>query len=225
MKKILIVVAHPDDEVIGAGGTIARLVSEGYQAYTLILGEGITSRDETRSRKKREKDIKDLRTHAHRANRMLGVKKVFIRDLPDNRFDSIPLLDIVKIIEKIKNDIKPNIVFTHYGDDLNIDHQVTYKAVITATRPVTNETVKEIYSFETPSSTEWNYPLRFSPDVFFDIKKTIAIKLKAARQYKTEIREFPHPRSLKGMEINAKQLGMKVGLECAEVFKNIRLIK
>jgi LmbE family N-acetylglucosaminyl deacetylase len=224
-NKILIVSAHPDDEVLGCGGTVARLVKEGYQAYTLILGEGITSRDEKRDRAKRETEIQKLKDQAKKANKIIGVEEVFMYDFPDNRFDTVPLLDIVKVIEKIKNDIKPDIIFTHYGKDLNIDHQITYKAVITATRPVVGEPVKEIYSFEVPSSTEWNFPLSFSPDVFFDISETIDIKIKALEEYKTELREYPHPRSLEGIKINAQSWGLKIGVKYAEVFKCIRIIK
>ncbi len=225
MKRILVVAAHPDDEVLGCGGTIAKLINEGYQVYTLILGEGITSRDEKRNAKKRGREIKELRKQVYTANEIMGVKKVFIYDFPDNRFDTVPFLDIVKIIEKLKNKLKPNIVFTHHEKDLAIDHQIVYRAVITAARPLKEETVKEIYSFEIPSSTEWCYPLRFSPDVFFDISKSIGIKLKAIKKYKTELREFPHPRSLGGIKLNAEYWGMRTGLKYAEAFQAARIIR
>ena len=225
LKNILIVVAHPDDEVLGCGGTVARLNKEGHTIYTLILGEGVTSRDNIRNRNKRENEIIDLKNYAEKANIILGVKKVFFYDFPDNRFDTIPFLDIVKVIEKIKNKIKPVIIFTHYEKDLNIDHQIIYRAVITATRPLEEETVKEIYSFEIPSSTEWSYPLSFSPNVFYDISETIDIKLKALKEYKSELKEYPHPRSLEGFRLIAKNWGMKVGIEYAEAFKVVRIIK
>jgi len=224
-NKILIVSAHPDDEVLGCGGTVARLVKEGYQAYTLILGEGITSRDENRDRAKRETEIQKLKNQAEKANKIIGVEEVFMYDFPDNRFDTVPFLDIVKVIEKIKNDIKPKIIFTHYEKDLNVDHQITYKAVITATRPVVGEPVKEIYSFEILSSTEWNFPLSFSPDVFFDITKTLKYKLKAIEIYKSELKKIPHPRSIGSIKINAQMWGIKVGLGYVEAFKNIMTIK
>jgi len=153
------------------------------------------------------------------------VKKVFFHGFPDNRFDTVPFLDIVKVIETIKNKIKPEIIFTHYVKDLNIDHQITYKAVITATRPVREETVKEVYSFEIPSSTEWSYPLSFSPNVFYDILGTIDVKLEALEEYKTELRGYPHPRSLEGVKLIAKFWGMKVGLKYAEAFELVREIK
>jgi len=225
MNKILIISAHPDDEVLGCGGTVARLNKEGHTIYTLILGEGVTSRDDLRDIKKREKNILELKGEAKKANAILGVKEVFFRNFPDNRFDTVPFLDIVKVIEKIKNNIKPDIIFTHYEKDLNIDHQITYKAVITAARPIKGETVKEIYSFEIPSSTEWSFPLSFSPNVFYDISETIETKLKALEEYKSELKEYPHPRSLEGIELIAKNWGMKVGLNYAEAYKTVRIIK
>ena len=224
-KKVLVVAAHPDDEVLGCGGTIARLIKEGFEVYTLILGEGITSRDNMRDRKRREEEITELKGEAKEANKILGVKEVFFYDFPDNRFDTVPFLDIVKVVEKVKNSINPEIIFTHYERDLNVDHQITYRAVITATRPLKEESVKEIYSFEIPSSTEWRYPLSFSPDIFFDISTTIDIKIRALEKYKTELRKYPHPRSLEGVKLIAKNWGIKVGLEYAEAFKVVRILK
>ena len=221
-KNILIVAAHPDDEILGSGGTVARLIKEGYEAYTVILGEGITSRD---GRKESLEEIKELKKEASKANKILGVNEVYTYDFPDNSFDTVPLIDIVKTIEKIKNKIKPQIIFTHYEKDLNIDHRITYSAVLTAARPLPGESVKEIYSFEVLSSTEWNYPLTFFPDTFFDVTKTIELKIKAMEEYKSEIRSFPHPRSSKGIKLNASCHGMKVGIEYGEAFKTVRIIK
>lgn len=224
-KTILIVCAHPDDEVLGCGGTVARLVKEGYEVFTLILGEGITSRDYTRDRNKREKELEELKKRAYKANDIIGVKEVFLYEFPDNRFDTVPLLDIIKAVEKVKKEVEPAMIFTHYAKDLNIDHQVTYKAVITATRPLPEETVKEIYSFEILSSTEWNYPQTFSPDVFFNISNTLGHKQKAMEIYKSELKEFPHPRSLDGIKLNAEYWGMCIGLRYAEAFKTVRVVR
>lgn len=224
-KKILIVAAHPDDEVLGCFGTVARLIKEGYEAYTLILGEGKTSRDEQRVLENKKDEIKTLNNEIHSANMLIGIKKVFVESFPDNRFDSVDLLDIVKVISKVKNEVNPDIIFTHYENDLNIDHQITYKAVITATRPMVDESVKEIYSFEILSSTEWNYPLTFSPDTFFDIADTIELKIQAMSKYSSELCEYPHPRSLEGITLNAKYQGMRVGKEYVEAMKSVRRIK
>ena len=224
-KKILIVAAHPDDEVLGCFGTVSKYIKEGYDAYTLILGEGKTSRDERRNVDSKKDEIEKLNTEIINANKSIGIKKVFIEHLPDNRFDSVDLLDIVKIINKIKEELKPDIIFTHYENDLNIDHSLTYKAVLTATRPMEDECVKEIYSFEVLSSTEWEYPLSFSPDYFVDISETIELKLEAMNKYNSELKEFPHPRSLEGIKLNAKYHGMKVGRKYVEAFKTIRVIR
>ena len=131
----------------------------------------------------------------------------------------------MKAIEKVKKKIRPDVVFTHYRNDLNIDHRIVYEAVITATRPMNSETDKEIYSFESPSSTEWNFPLSFSPNTFVDVKGTINIKLKALAAYRGELRKLPHPRSLAGVRFNALSWGMKIGIEYAEAFECIRCIK
>ncbi len=223
-KRLLVVAAHPDDEILGCGGTVARLVDEGYEAYSLVLGEGITSRDDKRDQEKRAEDIKQLKKQISRANKIVGIKEVFTHEFPDNRFDTLPLLDIVKVIEKLKNQIRPDLIFTHFEKDLNIDHRITYQAVVTATRPLPREPVRCIYSFEILSSTEWNWPLSFSPDVFFNIEKGINKKIEAMREYKSELRDFPHPRSLKGIKLNAEYRGMLTGLKYAEAFKLVRAI-
>lgn len=224
MKKILIIAAHPDDEILGCGGTALRLAKEGNEIYTMILGEGITSRDDVRNSEIHKNELSSLRSDLESANKVIGAKDVFVETFPDNRFDSVPLLDIVKSIEKIKNKIKPDMVFTHFANDMNIDHTITNRAVLTATRPMVDETVKTIYAFEVLSSTEWNFPLSFNPDTFFDISDFIEGKKEAMSLYKNEIREFPHPRSVKGIELNSAYWGMRVGLNFAEAFVTLRNI-
>lgn len=222
IKKILIVAAHPDDEVLGCFGTVAKFIKDGYEAYTLILSGGKTSRGEI---DKKELDL--LQDEMEKANELIGIKKVFIANFPDNAFDSIALLEIVKEIEKIKNEIMPEIIFTHHIGDMNIDHQITHKAVLTATRPMKDECVKTIYSMEVPSSTEWNgflSQMAFVPNVFFEIDDTIDLKIDAMAQYRSELREYPHPRSLKHLKELAKVNGTKVGLNYSENFMLIRSI-
>ncbi len=224
-NNILIIAAHPDDEVLGCGGTIARLSSEGQEVNVLILGEGITARDRRRNSAKRKKEIWTLHKQTDKANLLLGVKKVINLGLPDNRFDELPLIEIVKKIEEVKNKINPKVIFTHYRNDLNIDHRTTYRAVITATRPIKGELVQEIYSFETISSTEWNFPQTFSPNVFFDISKFIDIKIKAMEQYLSEIKKNIHPRSSRGIKLEAESHGIKTGFDFVEAFEAVRIMK
>lgn len=224
-KRILVVAAHPDDEILGCGATLKRLINEGHDVYTLILGEGITSRDQKRNVNKRRKELAELRKQIDLASKIIGVKKTYIHYFPDNRFDSLPILEFIKVIENVKREIKPAIIFTHYEKDLNIDHQITYRAVITATRPLSGESVKEIYSFEIPSSTEWSYPQNFSPNIYYDVTDYLKYKLEAMARYKIELREYPHPRSINAIEMNAAMWGIKTGVGCAEAFSCVRLIR
>ena len=224
-NRILIIAAHPDDEILGCGGTVSRLVSEGASAFTMILGEGATSRDDNRNRDSRIEEIKTLKRNIEKANEIIGVEETFSFDFPDNRFDSVPLLDIVKTIEKVKIRVQPNIVFTHFSNDLNIDHYITNKAVLVATRPMSNEVVKEVYAFEVLSSTEWNFPLSFSPNYFVEITNSLKEKQMAMNVYKGELRKYPHPRSLKAIEINAEYWGTRTGLGKAEAFATLRCMR
>ena len=159
------------------------------------------------------------------ANQRIGITKTHVYDYPDNRFDTVPLLDTCKNHHGSQGQDKTGYVFTHYEKDLNIDHCLTYRAVLTATRPMKDETVKEIYSFEVLSSTEWNYPLGFQPDVYVEITATIDDKVQAMEFYGSEIKAYPHPRSLKGIRLHAQYRGMSVGVEYAEAFKLVRMNK
>jgi LmbE family N-acetylglucosaminyl deacetylase len=221
-SKVLVVAAHPDDEVLGCGGTIARLARSGHSVFVLILGEGVTSRSDRRSRKNSLKEIRELRKAAGISAKVLGVEEVFFQDFPDNRFDSVDLLDIVKAVEKVKNAVNPEVVFTHFEHDLNKDHRITNHAVLIATRPVKGETVKEVYAFEVASSTEWAFPLRFSPNVFFDISDSIGTKQKALGAYSSELGGSGHPRSLEGVSVFARAWGIRSGMEYAEPFICLR---
>ena len=224
--KILIVVAHPDDEVLGCGGTIAKY-SRDSDIYVLVLGEGVSSRYRKREEAKKEELLR-LREQSQRAGKLLGVKKNFFFNLPDNRFDTVPFLDIIKKIEELIRKINPNIIYTHYAEDLNIDHRITFQAVLTAVRPVKKFSAKEIYSFETPSSTEWSHKKikkQFAPNAYEDISPTLKKKIKALQIYKEELRKYPHPRSLRGIKVLAQKRGMEVGLKYAEAFELVRWIK
>jgi LmbE family N-acetylglucosaminyl deacetylase len=220
---ILIIASHPDDEVLGAGATIAKLTKKGDDVYLLILGEGVTSREGWT-----QQELDSLHECIDKANSKIGISEdhIIVESFPDNRFDTVALLDIVKAVSKVKDVVKPDVMYTHSPYCLNIDHQRTYEAVVTATRPMTDETVKQIFSFEIPSSTEWRFhPSRFTPNVFVDVKETIRLKLDALNEYKSEMREYPHPRSLYGVYENAQQWGKKVGVPFAEVFECVRMVR
>lgn len=224
-QTLLVVAAHPDDEVLGCAGTVARAVKSGWSVFNIILGEGATSRVSKTSQDDSQdvaNQLAHLKQSARSASQILGVKDVFFCDFPDNRFDTVPLLMIIQQLEAVIQKINPQMIFTHSIHDLNIDHQRTHQAVLTATRPLVGQGVSEIYAFETLSATEWNYPVQFSPDTFVDIEKTLDLKLSALSAYASEMRDFPHPRSLLGIQKNAELWGMKTGMCAVEAFETIR---
>lgn len=219
-KNILVVAAHPDDEILGCGGTIGRFVQEGADVYILILGQGIAARKLGYSSVTEE--IKVLRKCAVKVAECINAKSIEFRDFPDNKFDEVPLLDVIKVIELFLERLAPEIVLSHNADDLNIDHRYTAQAVLTATRPLPGCKVKQVYAFETLSCSEWNFGKSFSPNVFVDISSTIELKKKAFRVYTTEMREFPHPRSIEGIEALARLRGSQSGYQFCEAFSLVR---
>lgn len=218
-------VAHPDDEVLGCGGTIAKYANDNH-IYVAILGEGVSSRYAQREEARRN-ELLELQKQSRKAGRVLGVKENFFFSLPDNRFDVVPFLDIVKKIESIIVKVKPETIYTHHSGDLNIDHRITFQAVLTGTRPTGDCSVREICSFEVPSSTEWSFQKLsniFTPNVFEDISSSIEVKLEALKIYQSEIRKYPHPRSLEALTIIAQRWGIVVGKEYVESFELIRKV-
>lgn len=226
MSKVLVIAAHPDDEILGVGATIRKHIKNKDECYAIVLGEGITSRyinEENRC----NNQLIDLHENIYRAADIIGFKEIYTENLRDNRFDSYDLLDIVKIIENYILKIKPDIIYTHYYGDVNIDHKITFEATLVATRPIGLEFVKEIYCFETVSSTEWNFKSssNFNPNYFVDITKFIDEKIEAVKQYKGELREYPHPRSVENLIYTAKKWGAVIGKGYAEAFEVVRIIK
>ncbi len=223
---VLVVAAHPDDEVLGCGGTMARLAQEGHEVHIAIMAEGITSRHADRSAADAEQ-LARLHRQAHAAAAKVGAKDVVLFKLPDNRLDTIPLLDIVKLVEELIRKLQPEVIYTHHPGDLNIDHGVVHRAVLTATRPVHGQSVREIYSFEVPSSTEWAFqklePV-FRANVFVDVSKTLEAKLAALACYDSEVRKFPHPRSAEALRANAIRWGTVIGCDAAEAFELVRMV-
>jgi len=224
-KKVLVVAAHPDDEVLGCGGTMAKMAQAGAEVHILILGEGITSRQTIRARTAAKKQLVKLKSQIKTAAKIVGAKQTYVYDFPDNRFDTVALLDIIKVIERVKAEVGPEVIYTHYQGDLNVDHRRVFAAVLTACRPLAGESVKEIYSFEVPSSTEWSASEPFRPNVYVDIENTIEHKIAALKAYRGEMRDWPHPRSAEALRTYAKKRGCEVGLNMAEAFKLVRKIK
>jgi len=224
---VLVIAAHPDDEVLGCGGTMARLAASGHGVHVAILGEGITSRHDQRA----DADpalLARLRESSHRAGAILGARSVQTFGLPDNRFDSVDLLDVVKIIERLVQDIAPRTVYTQHGGDLNVDHQVVFRATLTATRPVGGSPVQAVYAYEVPSSTEWafqRFAPAFRPNVFVDIASTVSKKVEALGCYDGEMRAFPHPRSAEALHAIAKRWGAVAGVRAAEAFELVREVR
>lgn len=228
-KRILVVVAHPDDELLGLGATMNMLItSYGVKAKSVILGEGITSRGSKRDVTQWEATLKRHKENLVNAQKAIGYQSFSTYDFPDNRFDGVDLLDIVKAVEAEKEDFKPDVIFTHHGGDTNIDHQKTFEAVITASRPIQGEQVQTIITFETPSSTEWqafNYKNYFTPNLFIEVdERSLEQKVKGMQCYEYEKRVYPHPRSPEALKVLAKKRGMEVGVQYAEAFMLIRNI-
>jgi len=226
----MIVVAHPDDELLGLGATMNKLINEyGVQTKVVILGEGITSRADTRDVQLWEEQLAVHRKNIHTAQAAIGYGEVSIYDFPDNRFDAVALLDIIKVVEKEKQSFTPDVIFTHHGGDVNVDHQRTFEAVITACRPMAHETVKTIITFETPSGTEWRSPSdprHFLPNLFIAVTEdNINAKIQGMESYEFEKRAYPHPRSPEALKIQAQRWGVATGTPFAEAFCIVRSIE
>jgi len=232
--NILVVCAHPDDETIGMGGTLKKL-SKDNDITVLFVAEGITGRRQSgyennpsykiteNEMKKMQDEIKVRKNHAKNALSVLGVKKVRFLDLPNVELDQIPLLKIIKEIEKEIDDNNIHLVFTHHFNDLNIDHKVVYEATVTAARPIPRSSVFALLSYEIPAATDWKYPYQFKPNLFVNITEELDSKLDALGEYKYEIRNSPHPRSKTMMKANAMRWGSVSGYDAAEPFEIIRM--
>lgn len=219
MKNVLVIAAHPDDELLGEGGTIRKLSNEGVCCRAVIVGEGITSRVQIRT----DADfngLEELKKDARVAAQKVGYQSIDFCGLPDNRLDSIDLLDVIKVITPYIEEHKPDTIFTHHHGDLNIDHRIVCEAVLTACRPVGKYVVEKIFAFETPSSTEWNYIYEkpFTPNVFFDVSDTIEAKIEGMACYRSESAVYPHPRSPEALRALAEYRGSSVGFNKAEGF-------
>lgn len=220
-NRVLVVAAHPDDEVLGCGGTILRHTSNADTVRILILAEGVTSRDPLRDKEKHSVELAQLHADSTEAAKRLGAESVRLCSFPDNRMDRLDLLDVVKEVEHEISAFQPNIVYTHHSGDVNIDHRITHDAVITACRPLPGNPVETLLFFEILSSTEWQIPSPgriFTPNWFVNIEEKFEGKLNALHCYASEMREFPHPRSYEGVRSLASYRGTTIGCKYAEAF-------
>lgn len=217
--SILILAAHPDDEVLGCGGTIAKFTDDGIVVNVAFLADGVLSRKGEVTDQQQE--LTSRRAAAQKACLILGVKSLSFGNFPDNRMDTVPLLEITQAVETLITQHQPALVFTHHAGDLNIDHRRVHQATVTACRPQQGHSVKTLLCFEVPSSTEWQLSgsaSNFAPNWFVDISRTLERKLAALAAYKEELRPWPHPRSRKGVEHLAHWRGASVGVDAAEAF-------
>ena len=220
--RVLTVAAHPDDETLGAGGTMARLAAHGHEVWICILTDGVTAR---------HAHVEQQKECAIGAADVLGAANVVFCELPDQRLDSLPLLDVITPIEKCIGELRPELVLTHFKEDVNQDHRTVFEATMVAARPVEGTSVRQLLCYETASSTEWAPPFPgsvFSPNVFVDISSTLPRKLEAMRSYERtwtgEMRPYPHPRSYEAIEAYARRHGVAAGVAAAEPFMLVRQV-
>ena len=219
--RVLVVAAHPDDEVLCAGGTIARHVGDGDTVHTAILCEGASIRYGSER-------VAEINDQAHKAAEILGVQDLTMFDLPDQRLDTIPISDVAAPVEQMVSQFDPEVIYTHYGGDINRDHQIVAEAVAVAARPYPAPRVREILMFES-ASLSWgttHFTHRsFDPTLFVDISGTLDRKLEAMTAYQTEQRDFPHPRSIEALRDQARYWGSRINRQAAEAFAPLRIVR
>jgi N-acetylglucosamine malate deacetylase 1 len=215
-NSVLVVAAHPDDEALGCFGTLLKHRSKGDKINLVFLTDGVSSR------KKNNKQKIERRKNCIKAAKLLDLNKdnIFFLDYPDNMMDSVPLLNVVKDIEKIKKKIMPDTIYTHFSNDLNVDHRIAFQAAVTSSRPKENETVKKIFCFEILSSTEWadKNKIAFNPNYFVDISEYINTKINALKFYEKEMMNKPNSRSIENVKNLSSYRGSTVGMNFAEAF-------
>jgi LmbE family N-acetylglucosaminyl deacetylase len=212
-QTVAVIAAHPDDEILGVGGTIRRHVLAGDTVHVIVVCEGETMRYHGRS--------VNLRKHSEAACRRLGTDRPDHLGLPDQRLDTLSLIDVIRPLEARLKRLQPHRVYTHYYGDVNRDHQIVAEAVAVACRPL-GKIIETLLAFETPSATEWGVPYTFAPNYFVDITTTLPDKLGAMACYATEVGAYPHPRSLRHLEERARSWGAWAGTEAAEAFVLLR---
>ena len=223
MKRVLVIAAHPDDEVLGVGGTVAKLTAQGVECHLLIVTDGSSAQYRDMDDLQAIIDAKKQETKGCAG--ILGFKSIYYGEQPDMRLDMTPHIQINKVIERVIDVLQPDTVFTHFWGDVNLDHQNVYKSTLVAVRPVMGQVVKELYCYRVPSSTEWTpnkADTMFMPNYFVDIEKYAEQKYKAFACYSTELRDYPHPRSVQHLREIDKAAGLRVGKLAAEEFVLLR---
>ena len=213
--SVLILAAHPDDELLGVGGTAALHARAGARVTSVIACEGESLRYGDR-----EVPMED---YSRAAAEVIGVEDVRFLRFPDQRLDTLTLTEIITPIEEVVREVRPSVVYVQNGGDINRDHELLFKAILVATRP-TEECIAAVYAFDTASSTEWAYPRSFVPDTWVDISSTLEDKIRAMECYESEVREYPHPRSPRALRMKAHAWGNQCCLDAAEVFVTVRRI-
>jgi len=213
-KKVLVLAAHPDDETLGAGATLARLAQEGYYIKLITFTDGVGAREDSKTNRNEKLDA---------VCSVLGISDYACGKFPDNKMDTVSLIEVCKFIEN-NVDFEPDIIFTHHPGCLNIDHSIVYRATITVFRPQ-NGKKAEIYSYYVPSSTDYNPLARFNGNVYFNVEEHVDKKMEALRVYDEEMRDYPHTRSYENIINLLKTAGAQVGLKYAEKLQLIRSIK
>jgi LmbE family N-acetylglucosaminyl deacetylase len=215
-RSVLVIAAHPDDEILGCGGTLRRHVVDGSAVHALIICEGETVRYEGRE--------VGLAGHARQAAAIVGFASIELLGFRDQHLDTFSLIDLIGSLEKKIRETRPQLIYTHFHGDLNRDHQIVAEAVSVASRPLETY-VEEVLGFETPSTTEWNTTQRFAPNHFVEITSTLEEKLRAMACYESEVRGWPHPRSLESLRFRARYWGSWVLAEAAEAFVVYRRLR
>jgi len=221
MKKILVIAAHPDDETLGCGGAISRHADTGDQVFALSLTDGVGARAFPPQAAQQRQEA------ANQAAECLNFRWIARGHFPDNAMDSAPLLEVVQFIEAVKDDLAPDLIYTHHGADLNVDHRIAFRAVMTAFRPQPDEQIPEIRTFEVPSSTEWSHRSMgtpFAPNLFVGTSDQWEAKIAALKAYGTEMRAFPHARSYEAVDALSTYRGVQAGLPRAEAFQIVRRV-
>lgn len=215
MSRVLVIAAHPDDELLGCGGTLIRHAECGDEVQSIIMCEGVSLRYSG-------KEVHQSEATAEAA-KIIGISQTHRFDFPDQRLDKYSLVDLITPIETVIDEYQPEIVYVQFGGDINRDHALTFEAASIALRPVA-PSVREIYSFYTVGSTELKTPGQFNPTMWVDIEAQIEKKLQAFSCYKSEVRDYPHPRSVEGIRNVAAFFGNQCCMKYAEAFMLMRKV-